>query len=105
MPGSAVTGGGVVGLSAELMLAKAGHEVTVLERDDGGGPGSPEQARARGWAGRRARDGGCRGSCWERHGGTGLTRRGGMRGGSPGWWRLGGDRLGRVLRPAWGHGS
>ncbi len=44
MPKIVVIGGGVVGLSAALMLASAGHEVTVVERDDGGLPGSPEEA-------------------------------------------------------------
>lgn len=44
MPGIVVIGGGVVGLSAALMLARAGHDVTVLERDDGTLPGSAEQA-------------------------------------------------------------
>jgi 2-polyprenyl-6-methoxyphenol hydroxylase-like FAD-dependent oxidoreductase len=44
MPRIVVIGGGVVGLSAALMLAKAGHDVTVLERDAGIVPGSPEEA-------------------------------------------------------------
>jgi 2-polyprenyl-6-methoxyphenol hydroxylase-like FAD-dependent oxidoreductase len=44
MAGIVVIGGGVVGLSAALMLAGAGHEVTVLERDDGVVPGSAEEA-------------------------------------------------------------
>lgn len=52
MPGIVVIGGGVVGLSAALMLAGAGHDVTVLERDDGITPGSPEEA----W------------QAWQRHG-------------------------------------
>jgi 2-polyprenyl-6-methoxyphenol hydroxylase-like FAD-dependent oxidoreductase len=47
-----VAGGGIVGLSMAMMLAKQGHEVTVLERDSGGVPGSPDQA----W------------QAWERHG-------------------------------------
>jgi glycine/D-amino acid oxidase-like deaminating enzyme len=33
MPGIVVIGSGVVGLSTALMLAGAGHDVTVLERD------------------------------------------------------------------------
>lgn len=44
MPGIVVIGGGVVGLSMAMMLAKQGHEVTVLERDGAGVPGSPEDA-------------------------------------------------------------
>ena len=40
----AVVGGGVVGLSMAMMLAKQGYEVTVLERDGDEVPGSPEQA-------------------------------------------------------------
>src|SRR5215469_9333679 len=47
-----VAGGGIVGLSMAMMLAKQGHEVTVLERDGGGVPGSPDQA----W------------QAWDRHG-------------------------------------
>src|SRR5215472_14263289 len=47
-----VAGGGIVGLSTAMMLAKQGHEVTVLERDGGGVPGSPDQA----W------------QAWDRHG-------------------------------------
>jgi 2-polyprenyl-6-methoxyphenol hydroxylase-like FAD-dependent oxidoreductase len=39
-----VAGGGIVGLSLAMMLTKQGHEVTVLERDDGGVPGSPDEA-------------------------------------------------------------
>src|SRR5215467_4419161 len=47
-----VAGGGIVGLSMAMLLAKQGHEVTVLERDGGGVPGSPDQA----W------------QAWDRHG-------------------------------------
>ena len=39
MPRIVVIGGGIVGLSMAMMLAKQGHEVIVLERD--GGPGCP----------------------------------------------------------------
>jgi len=52
MPRIVVAGGGIVGLSMAMMLAKQGHEVTVLERDAGGVPGSPDQA----W------------QAWDRHG-------------------------------------
>jgi 2-polyprenyl-6-methoxyphenol hydroxylase-like FAD-dependent oxidoreductase len=44
MPRIVVVGGGVVGLSAALILARQGHEVTVLERDDDAVPGSPDDA-------------------------------------------------------------
>jgi 2-polyprenyl-6-methoxyphenol hydroxylase-like FAD-dependent oxidoreductase len=47
-----VIGGGIVGLSTAMMLAKQGHELTVLERDGGGVPGSPDEA----W------------QAWDRHG-------------------------------------
>ena len=47
-----VAGGGIIGLSMAMMLTKQGHEVTVLERDDGGVPGSPDEA----W------------QAWDRHG-------------------------------------
>ena len=39
-----VLGGGFIGLSTALMLTRQGHEVTVLERDGGPVPGSPDQA-------------------------------------------------------------
>jgi 2-polyprenyl-6-methoxyphenol hydroxylase-like FAD-dependent oxidoreductase len=44
MAGIVVMGGGIIGLSAAMMLAKQGHEVTVLERDGGDVPGSPSEA-------------------------------------------------------------
>ena len=47
-----VLGGGVCGLATGLMLARDGHEVTVLERDPSPVPESPERA----W------------EVWERHG-------------------------------------
>jgi 2-polyprenyl-6-methoxyphenol hydroxylase-like FAD-dependent oxidoreductase len=47
-----LTGGGICGLNAAMLLAKDGHQVTVLERDPSPPPESPEQA----WA------------CWERRG-------------------------------------
>jgi len=37
-------GGGIVGLATALMLRRAGHDVTVLERDAAGLPGSPDAA-------------------------------------------------------------
>ena len=39
-----VCGGGVIGLCAGLMLAEDGHEVTVLEPDPAGPPGTPAEA-------------------------------------------------------------
>ena len=39
-----VLGGGVVGLSTAMMLARQGHSVTVLERDGEPLPGSPAEA-------------------------------------------------------------
>ena len=47
-----VLGGGVIGLSMAMMLARQGHSVTVFERDSEPLPGSPEEA----W------------SAWERRG-------------------------------------
>jgi 2-polyprenyl-6-methoxyphenol hydroxylase-like FAD-dependent oxidoreductase len=52
VPRIVIAGGGIVGLATAMMLTKQGHEVTVLERDGGGVPGSPDDA----W------------QAWDRHG-------------------------------------
>ena len=39
-----ILGGGVVGLSTAMMLARDGHSVTVFEHDSEALPGSPEEA-------------------------------------------------------------
>ena len=39
-----VLGGGVIGLSTAMMLARRGHDVTVFERDSKPLPASPEDA-------------------------------------------------------------
>ena len=52
MPRIIVLGGGICGLAAGLMLARDGHDVTLLERDAEPAPGRPDEA----W------------ECWERRG-------------------------------------
>jgi 2-polyprenyl-6-methoxyphenol hydroxylase-like FAD-dependent oxidoreductase len=44
MPRIVVVGGGVVGLSTALMLARQGHDITVVERDSDRLPASPGDA-------------------------------------------------------------
>src|SRR4051812_10174548 len=39
-----ITGGGIIGLSTAMLLAKSGHEVTVLERDPAIPPSEPTEA-------------------------------------------------------------
>src|SRR5215211_7454875 len=39
-----VLGAGVCGLATAMLLSRDGHEVTVLERDEGSVPESPEEA-------------------------------------------------------------
>jgi len=39
-----VMGGGLIGLATALMIAKQGHEVTVLERDPQPRPPAPDEA-------------------------------------------------------------
>ena len=39
-----ILGGGVIGLSTAMMLARQGHSVTVFERDSEPFPGSPGEA-------------------------------------------------------------
>lgn len=44
MAGVIVLGAGVCGLATAMLLSRDGHEVTVLERDEGSVPESPEEA-------------------------------------------------------------
>jgi 2-polyprenyl-6-methoxyphenol hydroxylase-like FAD-dependent oxidoreductase len=44
MPRIVIAGGGFIGLSSALMLARRGMDITVLERDPGATPGSPGDA-------------------------------------------------------------
>lgn len=48
MPSIIIVGGSVAGLSCGVMLARAGHQVTVLERDTA--PAPPDFEQAAGWA-------------------------------------------------------
>jgi glycine/D-amino acid oxidase-like deaminating enzyme len=44
MPTILILGGGVIGLSTAMMLARQGHSETVFERDSEPLPASPEEA-------------------------------------------------------------